>query len=194
MEFQFRVVTTYLEMRSAAEAVPFAGERRLELRRCELPCPELNRFFYASVGAEFWWLDRLSWTHERWKTYVDRPELHTWLGSVSGTPVGYFELEVQKTGSADDVEIVYFGLLPGFVAKGYGSELLAGAIERAWALGPARVWLHTCNLDHSRALPNYQASGFRIYRTAEQLEDLPRESPRAWPGAEWPPVRTLGAG
>ena len=30
-----------------------------------------------------------------WLAYVDRPELETWIGYLSGTPAGYFELESQ---------------------------------------------------------------------------------------------------
>jgi hypothetical protein len=34
------------------------------------------------------------------------------------------------------------------------------AVQRAWALAPNRVWLHTCTLDHPAALSNYLARGF----------------------------------
>jgi len=42
--------------------------------------------------------------------------------------------------------------------------LLTRAVETAWAGGPARVWLHTCTLDHPNALPNYVRRGFRPVR------------------------------
>jgi hypothetical protein len=38
-------------------------------------------------------------------------------------------------------------------------------VRDAWTLGPKRVWLHTCTLDHPNALPNYLARGFTPYRT-----------------------------
>ena len=41
----------------------------------------------------------------------------------------------------------------------------ACAAREAWALGPNRVWLHTCTLDSPRALPNYKARGFEAFRT-----------------------------
>lgn len=47
--------------------------------------------------------------------------------------------------------------------------LLTRAVQEAWALGGQRVWLHTCTLDSPRALPGYQARGFRPYKT-EKLE------------------------
>ena len=173
------VTTTYLEMTSASRASPFRGERRLEIRRAEVPCPELNRFLYMAVGSDWWWYSRLDWNRERWLAYVDRPELETWVGYLSGTPAGYFELESQ---AGSQVELAYFGLLPSFIGRGLGGELLSAAIDRAWQLRPERVWVHTCTLDHPRALQTYQSRGFEIYRSEEEIEHLPDTPLRLWPG------------
>jgi GNAT superfamily N-acetyltransferase len=172
------VTITYLEMTSPAQAAPHAGERRLALGRVELLCPELNRFFYVAVGSEWWWHERIGWGRDRWLAWVDRPELETWIGYLEGTPVGYFELEAQPGGQ---VQIAYFGLLPSFIGRGLGTELLAAAVERAWEIADRRVWVHTCSLDHPRALPNYQARGFTIYSVEEKLEKLPDRRPSLWP-------------
>ena len=96
------------------------------------------------------------------------------------TPAGYFELEKQRdtrntqeagvSTSTDAVELVYFGVLPPFIGRGVGGALLTEAIRRAWALGPQRVWVHTCTLDHPAALPNYQKRGFRIYDQKRNAE------------------------
>ena len=43
---------------------------------------------------------------------------------------------------------------------------------------PDRVWLHTCDLDHPAALPNYLKAGFEIYDTKvieQPLEATPIE-------------------
>ena len=74
---------------------------------------------------------------------------------------GYFEL---KAGAEGSVEIAYFGLLPEFIRRGYGKHLLTEAVERAWASGARRVWLHTCSLDDAAALPNYLSRGFEPFR------------------------------
>jgi GNAT superfamily N-acetyltransferase len=171
------VTITYLEMSSPDDAVRFRGARRLQVRLAEVPCPELNRLLYEGVGSDWWWHTRLEWPRERWAAWVERPELETWIGYLSDTPVGYFELERQPD---DAVELVYFGLLPTFIGRGLGAELLAAAVERAWALGPKRVWVHTCTLDHPRALPNYQARGFRVYHTEDLVEHLPSRRPSIW--------------
>ena len=157
-----------------------SGPPALELVRAEIPCPELNRFLYTAVGAGWWWYSRLQWHYGRWWAYLDRPRLETWIAYVSGTPAGYFELEWQE---GDHVELAYFGLLPNFIGKGLGGALLTAAITRAWDMGARRVWVHTCTLDHPQALANYQARGFRIFRTDENTEDLPDEPLEVWPRA-----------
>ena len=178
---QFHVTVYYLEMTDPAALRPRRlGPDEVEVRRAEVPLPELNRFLYTGVGGDWYWLCRLTWSYERWLAYVDRPELETWVAWVRGTPAGYFELEMQP---GRNVEIVYFGLLRRFIGRGLGGHLLTAAVERAWEMGAARVWLHTCTLDHPGARANYEARGFRLYRQEEKIEELPPRSPGPWPGA-----------
>jgi len=61
------------------------------------------------------------------------------------------------------VEIAYFGLVPQFIGRGLGGPLLTRTLEEAWKLGPNRVWVHTCTLDHVAALANYKARGMVVY-------------------------------
>jgi GNAT superfamily N-acetyltransferase len=175
------VTTTYLEMLDRAALrrarTPAAA---YTLTRVEIPSPDLNRFLYAAVGWSWWWYSRLPWDYARWVAYLDRPELETWVAYISGAPCGYFELERQEHGH---VEIAFFGVLPRFIGTGLGGALLTAAIERAWNLGAARVWVHTCDLDHPHALRNYQARGLRVYRTEQKPEDLPESPLEPWPGA-----------
>jgi GNAT superfamily N-acetyltransferase len=174
------VTITHLEMTSPAELLPKAAPRAgLSVARMPLPVPELNRFFYSAVGGRWYWIDRLAWTFAEWMTYLDRPAVQTWIISEMGIPAGYFELE-NKDGH---VEIVYFGLLPQFVERGLGGWALTQAVEKAWAMGAKRVWVHTCDLDHPRALSNYLARGFRHFKTESKAEELPPQTPGPWPGA-----------
>ena len=94
------------------------------------------------------------------------------------------ELERQ---ASDDVEIVYFGLLPAHTGSGIGGWALTEATRRAWAMGAKRVWVHTCNLDHPGALANYRARGFSPFEVETNEEDLPDEPPGPWPGARQVP-------
>jgi GNAT superfamily N-acetyltransferase len=156
------VTTYYLEtLRPADLRKPArAALAELTLVQAKVPCPELNRFLYTAVGRDWTWIDRLPWSREQWMRYLARPELETWVGYDSGTPCGYFE-------------IAYFGLLPQFTGRGLGGHLLAAAIERGWAMGAARVWVHTCTLDHPAALGNYQARGMKLYREVTEEKEVP---------------------
>ncbi len=157
------VTRTYLELLSPDDLRPAddpgPAPKIERLRRCT---PELFRYLYVQVGRAFRWTDRLSWTDEQIQRHLDDAGISIWLMSWDGTPAGYFELRDHDDGS---VEIVYFGLLPDFIGRGWGKYLLTRAAQAAWELGPKRIWLHTCTLDHPAALPNYLKRGFRPVRT-----------------------------
>lgn len=175
------VTTYYLEMLDPRELRPKGSPRGdLALVRIAPPVPELNRFFYTAVGGAWWWHDRLPWTYRHWLDYLERPELQTWMLSAAGIPAGYFELEAQADAS---VEVAYFGLLPGFIGAGLGGHLLTCAIERGFAMGARRVWLHTCTLDHPQALANYQARGMRLFKEESAIMEIAEKSCGPWPGA-----------
>ena len=144
------------------------------------PSPELGRFLYTAVGGPWYWTDRLSWTYQRWLEWLARPGIETWVAHVDGTPAGYFELDGTTAGS---VELAYFGLMPEVVGRGLGGWLLTKALERAWALGPRRVWVRTCSLDGPRALANYRARGMRVFHVETATQVLPEQPPGPWPGA-----------
>ena len=156
------VTRTFLEMGSPAELVaapaPMPAPAIERVERCS---PELFRLLYAEVGRAFHWTDRLSWSDETIRAHLAQSGVSIWLMSWEARPAGYFELRKHEDGS---VEIAYFGLLPDFIGRGWGKYLLTRAVQTAWSLQPARVWLHTCTLDHPAALPNYIKRGFRPVR------------------------------
>lgn len=145
-------------------------EPALVFRQVEIASPEFSRFLYQTAGGDWHWIDRLPWTREEWLEHLERAGHETWVAYLAGTPAGYFELERQEQGN---VEIGYLGLLPSFLGRGLGGRLLTAAIERAWAMGAKRVWVHTCSLDHPAALANYQARGMRVYKDEVGYKDLP---------------------
>lgn len=141
-----------------------------------------NRDMYFKVGESWKWIDKRPWTDDQWIEYASNPNLRTFSGYCSEEIAGYFELLRSPIGGHNEedptrhkshvtchnaeIEIAYFGLLPGFIGRGLGGALLTSAIENAWAWSPtpSRVWVHTCNRDHPGALANYQARGFKIYK------------------------------
>jgi GNAT superfamily N-acetyltransferase len=99
---------------------------------------------------------------------------------AEGVPAGYAELDRR---APPDIELAYFGLMPEFIGQGLGTYLLDWAIHHAWRARPRRLWLHTCDLDHPRALDFYQQLGFRIYDRRTSAQQLPPGWPRAKPRA-----------
>jgi GNAT superfamily N-acetyltransferase len=158
---QMDVTRTYLEMTHPDQlrAVPVAPPARVE---CAEPCPlSFYRYLYREVGRNYRWTDRLAWTDEQIRAHLATPGVSVWVMYVGGSPAGYFELNATGDRST---EIAYFGLLPEFIGRGLGKQLLTAAVERAWETGAARVWLHTCTLDDPAALPNYLKRGFSPYK------------------------------
>ena len=172
------VVISYLELvapgPSRADPRPDgsfrAGPAGIELRRERAPkAASVARAMYLDVGAAYHWLDRADWTEAQWRAEVDRDGVELCTARVGDGIVGYFLLHVER----DSVELKYFGLTPRFVGQGIGGPLLSAAIQRALSIGPGRVTLNTCSLDHPAALPNYLARGFRVIRTAVERRTLP---------------------
>lgn len=154
---------TYVEMLDAASlradttAPPHA---RLEQ---VANCPaSFWRYLYTEVGRAYKWTDRLVWTDDDVRAYLDDPRVSLFLMTVTAAPAGYFELRQDDEGG---VEIVYFGVLPEFTGRGLGKWMLGEAVRTAWRSGARRVWLHTNTFDHPAALPNYLKRGFSIVRT-----------------------------
>ena len=172
------VTTTYLELNNPVEQIE-TDRAGYELKQCKVPCPEFNRFLYTTVGFTWCWYERLNWSYDQWMTWLDRDEVQTWVAYLQGTPAGYFELERQ---AGESVEIAYFGLISQFTGKGLGGLLLTDAINRAWAFGAQRVWVHTCTLDHPAALGNYLARGLKVFKEETTDEDLPDAALVPWPG------------
>jgi GNAT superfamily N-acetyltransferase len=165
------VTRTYLEMTAPAElrAVP-APDPAPRLERIEACPPSFFRYLYTEVGRPWHWVDRLGWTDEQVRRHLADPSVSLWLLSWRGSPAGYYELKRDDDASC---EIAYFGLLPEFTGRGWGKYLLTRAVETAWESGAARVWLHTCTLDHPAALPNYLQRGFRAVREEVYTAHLP---------------------
>jgi len=171
----------HLEMRSPGQLRPSrVPDPAPDIVRAEVPSPALNRFLYTSIGGDWHWTDRLPWTWEKWMQWLDRPQLQTWVMHVAGTPAGYFELEKQPL---EQVEIAYFGIAAPFIGRKLGGHLLTVALQKAWAMGAQRVWVHTCTLDHPAALANYQARGMTVFKEETEMKQLGK-TPGPWPGAK----------
>jgi GNAT superfamily N-acetyltransferase len=168
------VTRTYLEMRDPAQLnrkpLPTADARIVRRSPCTA---DHYRELYRRVGAPWHWRDRDVWSDERLGQQLAKPTVFVWELHVGERLGGYFELETQDGGA---VEIVFFGLTPEYIGRGFGAAMLSRAADEAFALGASRVWLHTCTLDSPHALPNYQSRGFvetgQVERYIVQMSDL----------------------
>ena len=123
---------------------------------------QLNKFFYKQVGKKHRWIDRLSWTDEKWINFISNKNLETYVISESEDLIGFFELLYNP--ELKETEISYFGLLEKYIGKGIGGYALSEAIKKSFKKNIKRVWLHTCTLDHPNALKNYIARGMKVFR------------------------------
>ena len=123
---------------------------------------QLNKFFYKQVGKNHRWIDRLSWSDEKWMNYISNKNMETYIISDSYELVGFFELLYNP--KLKETEISYFGLLEEYIGKGIGGFALSVAIKKSFEKNIKRVWLHTCTLDHPNALKNYKARGMTVFK------------------------------
>ena len=123
---------------------------------------QLNKFFYKNVGKKHRWIDRLTWSDEKWINYISNQNLETYVISKNDDLAGFFELIHNP--ELEETEISYFGLLEEYIGKGIGGYALSVAIKKSFEKQIKRVWLHTCTLDHPNALKNYIARGMTVYK------------------------------
>ena len=124
---------------------------------------QLNKFFYKNIGKNHNWIDRLSWSEEKWINYVSNENVRTYVFKFKNDLVGFFELIFHP--EKNETEIAYFGILEEYQNKKLGSYLLSEAIKKSFLRNINRVWVHTCSLDHKNALGNYISRGMKIFKT-----------------------------
>lgn len=166
-------ITTYLEMLTPPAGQVTPPRDDVYVRRLISPGVDEYRTLYRGVGSQLNWVDRLVMADGELQAILRNPRVEVHVLDVGGKPAGYAELDRR---TIDQIELAYFGLFPEFVGQGLGKFFLNWTIRQAWSYQPQRVWVHTCDLDHPAALPNYVRAGFRVYeeRLIEQfVPELP---------------------
>lgn len=180
------IVVTSLEMTAPPRLPRFVPPARTALLKLERPSVPFYRFLYAAVGEPWFWYERRAMDDAALEAAIRAPGIEITVLYRGGEPAGYVELDFRKP---DDVNLAYFGLVPGAIGQGLGAWLLADTIAEVWRRAPARFWVHTCTLDHPKALGFYQRMGFVPYhRETRRIPDpralglIPAETPLP-PGA-----------
>ena len=122
---------------------------------------DFYRYIYSAVGDAWSWTDRKRLSDEELAAILGDEMVEVYILYVDGEPAGFAELDRR---SGNDIELAYFGIVTRFIGRKLGPYLLDWAIRQAWSYGPDRFWLHTCTLDHPKALATYQKAGFTPYK------------------------------
>lgn len=162
-------IVTSLEMRErprprALPAAPF------QLKRWHDPALDKYRALFRRVGEPWLWFSRLIMPDERLSAIIHDPldEIYA-VVDAQGIEVGILELDFREAGQC---EIGFFGLIPELAGRGHGRWLMGQALMLGWRPGIERLWVHTCTLDHPKALGFYRAQGFVPFsRSIETFPD-----------------------
>jgi GNAT superfamily N-acetyltransferase len=166
------VRTTYLEMKNKPETEPVAIPPGCVVEHWPEPGFAEYRELFSAVGGKWGWSGRLILKEKELKAILQAKTTEVFRLRCGGRTAGFIELDRSVPGQA---EIVYFGLLPDFIGRGLGKFLLDCAIRRAWQGGTRRVWLHTCEFDHPKALAAYRRAGFSVYDERIETQPYPEE-------------------
>jgi GNAT superfamily N-acetyltransferase len=163
-------VVTYLEMTEPPPAsTPDARHFTLQ----PIDRSDLNgyRDLFRRIGSRWLWGSRLRLSDAELAAILSNPSVDVLQLIHDDRPAGLLELDRTRP---PEVEISFFGIVEELIGRGAGRYLMAQALQLAWTGGTRRVWLHTCSLDHPRALEFYMRAGFRPYARALEVWDDPR--------------------
>lgn len=166
-------VVTSLEMRERPRPRPLPASP-LRLVRWAQPSPEKYRALFERVGAPWLWFSRLVMDEARLTGIIHDAAVEIYaVIDPRGIEIGLLELDFRVGATC---ELSFLGLVPELTGQGHGRWLMAQALMRAWRPEVSRVWVHTCSLDHPKALGFYRTSGFVPYARAVETFADPRLS------------------
>jgi GNAT superfamily N-acetyltransferase len=169
------VAITHLEMtRRPRLPAPPPPALKLAVLRAENVSVPFYRYLYNTVGGPWLWYERRKLSDDELAAIIRHPEVDIYVLYASGEPAGYAELDRREM---PDIELVFFGLMPHFIGRKLGSWFLHWVVDAAWTRDPQRLWLHTCSLDHPRAIAHYQRAGFVPFKQERNLIVDPRPLP-----------------
>ncbi|MGL4239906.1 MAG: GNAT family N-acetyltransferase [Beijerinckiaceae bacterium] len=142
----------------------------LTLRRLGPADGAAFRLLYRDIGRDWLWAGLLAKSEPEIAERLARPDVLSFAAEREGAPVGMLDME--RT-AGEGLEVVYFGFVPAFVGRGAGAWLMDEA-KRIAARSGERLWLHTCNHDHPKALAFYRRQGFGVTAVGYEVMDDPR--------------------
>jgi GNAT superfamily N-acetyltransferase len=168
---ELAAVVTYLEMRTRPRSQPLQP-MPFRLQRWVAPDRDRYRALFRRIGAPWLWFSRLAMPDEALDAIIADPLIEIYaLSDRHGVETGMVELDFRVSGCC---EIAYFGLIPELTGKGLGRWLMQHALGLAWRKHVTLVQVHSCTLDHPKALNFYRNAGFVAVRQAVETFADPR--------------------
>jgi len=140
----------------------------IQLKHWENPPAEEYLEIYKAVGSIWGWTGRLLKSPEELTEILQSANNEVWLFLVENEVAGFFEMVRLE----NETELVYLGLKPEWIGKGLGQKLIQASVNVAGQNGN-KVWLHTCERDHPKALQSYLKAGFKIEKELISMEYYP---------------------
>ncbi len=165
-------VVTYLKM--TAPPAPHGRDAfnpSWILRRCVAADLDWYRALFRKIGQDWLWFSRLRMDDDALRAVLHDPAVDLFSLEVDGTDKGILELDRREM---PEIEIAFLGVTADLIGQGAGRFLMTRALDIAWSHNPQSVLVHTCTLDHPRALGFYLKAGFIPYKLAIEIADDPR--------------------
>ncbi len=143
----------------------------MEMRRIYNPEIDWYQDLFRRIGEDMLWFSRTTLAEDSLISILENPLVEIHALHVGGIECGLLELDFRREG---ECELTYLGLTSDFVGTGAGRWLMSKAIDLVWSHPIRRFWLHTCTLDHPRALQFYLHAGFTAYKREIEIADDPR--------------------
>ena len=155
------MAVTYLQTFAAPQRAEIAAPAGVTVRRWSEVTRDTYLALFRAIGTPWLWYGRLQKSDAELQAILDDPNDEIHVAESGGRIIGLLELVIQAAG---DVEVSYFGLVPGETGRGTGAWLMDQAQRIAWAKAETRrLWLHTCTADDPAALRFYRKMGFAPY-------------------------------
>jgi len=162
---------TYLELLAPPTPPVVEMKPGWTIRRAEQPDLDWYRSLFRAIGEPWLWFSRLRLSDDELRAIIHHPGVEISALEKDGAAEGLIELDCREW---PDVELAFFGVTPALVGTGAGSLLMAYALNSVWSRGARRFWLHTCTLDHPKALGFYRKWGFHPYKREIEVAPDPR--------------------
>ncbi len=159
---------THLEMMRPSFLPPVSLLPTARLLRSHNIDPEFYCYLQKVVGEPWLWWSRRAMPREDLISLIHDSRVDIRILYVDGQPIGFFELDRRQERVC---EVVFFGLTLAFLGKKMGEGLMSALLNIAWSYPIDRLWLHSCDLDHPKALQFYCNQGFVPFE--EEVKEFP---------------------